>query len=69
MGAGDDPHGARAAIVGPAAAVTVPAPRVRPAMNIAVLPFAVILPSARGATFQVIVEVTAFPKASSDVSP
>jgi hypothetical protein len=68
MRAGTTRTGARAAIVGPAAAVTVPAPKLRPAVNVAVLSFAVILPSARGATLQVIVEFTAFPKASRTVA-
>jgi len=40
----------------------------RPAVNVAVLPLAVILPSARGVTVQVIAAVTAFPKASPTVA-
>src|SRR4030095_5942848 len=68
MRAGRTRTGARGAIVRPAAAVTVPVPSMRPAVKVAVLPFAAILPSARGVTVHVIAAVNGFPKASPTVA-
>src|SRR5262245_17963891 len=62
-GAGSTRTGAREAI-DPAAAVTVPAPTTRPAVNVAVVPFAVIRPSSLGVTLHVSVAADGFPKAS-----
>src|SRR5262245_7877723 len=63
MRAGTTRTGACPATV-PAVATTVPEPTIRPAVNSAVAPLAVIRPSARGATLHVIAEVKGFPKAS-----